>query len=261
MRGWSAITNRLLLPQLMVISTHAVLLCRFPLVAFTQSLRRTSAPFVRFCFSALWVRRQYGWKRDQRGIEGGLGRKDGDSSQRGQRGMPRDWPKFSSTLWKADSPADQGLEWSCRWFGRFGVGLGSVWWCSLRGPSLTIARRLVWCVQVIVDFFATWCGPCHFIAPTVEALSKNHPDIMFLKVDVDAAQVSVTQPEPPPAVRPDDGALEHCAGALVFAFQPGGRRFSQFRVGSVGGNARLVLILKLPADNRTCWKPPSWNEL
>lgn len=38
---------------------------------------------------------------------------------------------------------------------------------------------------VVVDFFATWCGPCKFISPKVEALARDRRDVVFLKVDVD----------------------------------------------------------------------------
>ncbi|KAK4058576.1 mitochondrial thioredoxin [Microbotryomycetes sp. JL221] len=40
---------------------------------------------------------------------------------------------------------------------------------------------------VIVDFHATWCGPCHAIAPKFEQWSKQYRDATFVKVDVDAA--------------------------------------------------------------------------
>ena len=39
--------------------------------------------------------------------------------------------------------------------------------------------------KVLVDFFATWCGPCKMLAPIVEKVASKHEDITVLKVDVD----------------------------------------------------------------------------
>ncbi len=38
---------------------------------------------------------------------------------------------------------------------------------------------------ILVDFFATWCGPCKMIGPHLEALAKEVSDVKFLKIDVD----------------------------------------------------------------------------
>ena len=38
---------------------------------------------------------------------------------------------------------------------------------------------------VVVDFFATWCGPCKMIARNIEALANNHLDMTVGKIDVD----------------------------------------------------------------------------
>ncbi|MBI3041651.1 MAG: thioredoxin [Betaproteobacteria bacterium] len=42
--------------------------------------------------------------------------------------------------------------------------------------------------MVVVDFWASWCGPCKSFSPDFEAASEKHPDIVFAKVNADDQQ-------------------------------------------------------------------------
>lgn len=39
--------------------------------------------------------------------------------------------------------------------------------------------------KVLVDFYATWCGPCKMLAPIVEKVVNEHPEVKLLRIDVD----------------------------------------------------------------------------
>lgn len=51
---------------------------------------------------------------------------------------------------------------------------------NLNGELTSAADKVV-----LVDFFATWCGPCKQIAPFIEQLSCQYPNAVFLKADVE----------------------------------------------------------------------------
>ena len=39
--------------------------------------------------------------------------------------------------------------------------------------------------NVIVDFWAEWCGPCETLAPTITDLEQEHTDVQFAKLNID----------------------------------------------------------------------------
>lgn len=56
-------------------------------------------------------------------------------------------------------------------------------------PELTTAEDFKTAISasnlVVVDFFATWCGPCKMLAPMLENFAKEYTSAKFYKVDVD----------------------------------------------------------------------------
>lgn len=66
---------------------------------------------------------------------------------------------------------------------------------------------------VVVDFFATWCGPCVHISPKFAEMSNKYTNAVFLKVDVDEA----------------DDVAEYCGISAMptFQFFKGGQKVDE----------------------------------
>lgn len=85
---------------------------------------------------------------------------------------------------------------------------------------------------VLVDFWASWCGPCQRFLPVFEEASERHPDVTFAKVNTDDEQALA-------------GALEISSIPTVMAFRDSVLVFRE--AGAMTGAAIDDLISQIAA--------------
>jgi len=47
--------------------------------------------------------------------------------------------------------------------------------------------------KVLIDCYASWCGPCRVLSPVIDALAEEYKDVKFYKVNVDEAEVITSE--------------------------------------------------------------------
>lgn len=79
---------------------------------------------------------------------------------------------------------------------------------------------------VVVDFTASWCGPCRMISPVMDQLEQEYTNVKFVKVDVDDA---------------DEIASKAGIRAMpTFHFYKGGEKIEEFKGANVGKLKQFV---------------------
>ncbi|PIO62762.1 thioredoxin, partial [Teladorsagia circumcincta] len=46
---------------------------------------------------------------------------------------------------------------------------------------------------IVIDFYATWCGPCKIMGPKFTKMSSEYPTVVFVKIDVDETEDVVSR--------------------------------------------------------------------
>lgn len=72
--------------------------------------------------------------------------------------------------------------------------------------------------KVLLDFFASWCGPCRMVSPLVDRIAEEHPEYLVAKIDVDRepelAQAFKVVSIPTLVVMENGQVLQRSVGAL-----------------------------------------------
>jgi thiol-disulfide isomerase/thioredoxin len=110
---------------------------------------------------------------------------------------------------------------------------------------------------VVVDFSASWCGPCRFIHPIYEKMAAENPDVLFAEVDVDEVEDVRCDSSPFHKSVPRNGScpcrlllLRLTLGSLCLHKRSPARRLTGRRPLRGPGHAHLSLLQERGEDRR-----------